>query len=126
VIWPEKYDPKTSAIYALNDIDGNALPQGLWRLLFSKEVSAHFRGNGPTNLETVLGRLNLFQTPRGMTALAHRSHRRGEQLGFDPKHPALSSTSRSRRRNTTSEGGRASSDEVAREQWINEGSRIAV
>jgi len=21
VIWPEKYDPKTSAIYALNDID---------------------------------------------------------------------------------------------------------
>jgi hypothetical protein len=24
VIWPEKYDPKTSAIYALNDIDVKA------------------------------------------------------------------------------------------------------
>jgi hypothetical protein len=27
VIWPEKYDPKTSAIYALNDIDVKAPPQ---------------------------------------------------------------------------------------------------
>lgn len=26
VIWPEKYDPKTSAIYALNDIDVKAAP----------------------------------------------------------------------------------------------------
>jgi hypothetical protein len=26
VIWPEKYDPKTSAIYALNDIDVKAPP----------------------------------------------------------------------------------------------------
>jgi hypothetical protein len=27
VIWPEKYDPKTSAIYALNDIEAKASPQ---------------------------------------------------------------------------------------------------
>jgi hypothetical protein len=33
VIWPEKYDPKTSAISALNDIDGKAPPQAVWRLL---------------------------------------------------------------------------------------------
>jgi hypothetical protein len=33
VIWPEKYDPKTSAIYALNDIDGKAPAQVVWRLL---------------------------------------------------------------------------------------------
>ena len=32
VIWPEKYDPKTSAIYALNDIDVKAPPQAVWRL----------------------------------------------------------------------------------------------
>jgi hypothetical protein len=25
-IWPKKYDPKTSTIYALNDIDGKAPP----------------------------------------------------------------------------------------------------
>ncbi len=33
VIWPERYDPKTSAIYALNDIDVNAPPDVVWRLL---------------------------------------------------------------------------------------------
>ena len=33
VIWPEKYDPKTSAIYALNDIDVRASPEVVWRLL---------------------------------------------------------------------------------------------
>ncbi len=32
VIWPEKYDPKTSAIYALNDIEIKAPPQADWRL----------------------------------------------------------------------------------------------
>jgi hypothetical protein len=26
-IWPEKYDPKTSTIYALNGIDGGSTPQ---------------------------------------------------------------------------------------------------
>jgi len=29
VIWPEKYDPKTSAIYALNDIDVKAPAQAV-------------------------------------------------------------------------------------------------
>jgi hypothetical protein len=37
VIWPEKYDPKTSAIYALNDIDVNAPPQVVWRPLVDAE-----------------------------------------------------------------------------------------
>jgi hypothetical protein len=33
VIWPEKHDPKTSAVYALNDIDVKEPPQVVWRLL---------------------------------------------------------------------------------------------
>jgi len=33
VIWPHQYDPKTSAIYALNDIDVNAPPEVVWKLL---------------------------------------------------------------------------------------------
>jgi uncharacterized protein YndB with AHSA1/START domain len=33
VIWPERHDPKTSAIYALNDIDVNAPPELVWKLL---------------------------------------------------------------------------------------------
>ncbi|WP_144112671.1 SRPBCC domain-containing protein [Paraburkholderia sp. BCC1886] len=33
VIWPERYDPKTSAIYALNDIDVKAPPEVVWKLL---------------------------------------------------------------------------------------------
>ncbi|MBZ9668463.1 MULTISPECIES: SRPBCC family protein [unclassified Mesorhizobium] len=37
VIWPEKYDPKTPAIYALNDIDAKAPPQVVWRLLAHAE-----------------------------------------------------------------------------------------
>jgi hypothetical protein len=37
VIWPEKYDPKTSAIYALNDIDVKAHAQVVWRLLVDAE-----------------------------------------------------------------------------------------
>jgi hypothetical protein len=37
VIWPEKYDPKTSAIYALNDIDVKAPPEVVWRLLVDAE-----------------------------------------------------------------------------------------
>jgi hypothetical protein len=36
-IWPEKYDPKTSAIYALNDIDVKAPAQVVWRLLVDAE-----------------------------------------------------------------------------------------
>jgi hypothetical protein len=37
VIWPEEYDPKTSAVYALNDIDGKAPPQAVCRLLVDAE-----------------------------------------------------------------------------------------
>lgn len=37
VIWPEQYDPRISALYALNDIDIKAPPDVVWRLL----VDAH-------------------------------------------------------------------------------------
>ncbi|MGN6286634.1 MAG: SRPBCC family protein [Devosia sp.] len=37
VIWPEQYGPKTSAIYALNDIDVRASPEVVWRLLVDAE-----------------------------------------------------------------------------------------
>jgi Uncharacterized conserved protein len=33
VIWPERFDPRTSAIYALNDIDVKAPPDVVWKLL---------------------------------------------------------------------------------------------
>jgi len=33
VIWPEQYDPRHSAIYALNDIDVKAPPEVVWKLL---------------------------------------------------------------------------------------------
>lgn len=37
VIWPKQYDPKISPIYALNDIDVNAPPEIVWRLLVNAE-----------------------------------------------------------------------------------------
>lgn len=37
VIWPAEYDPKTSAIYALNDIEVRASPEVVWRLLVDAE-----------------------------------------------------------------------------------------
>ena len=37
VIWPEKYDPRTSVIYALNDIDVKAPPELVWQLLVDAE-----------------------------------------------------------------------------------------
>ena len=37
VHWPQKYDPRRSAIYALNDIDMNAPPEVVWRLLVDAE-----------------------------------------------------------------------------------------
>ncbi|WP_086993451.1 SRPBCC domain-containing protein [Rhizobium sullae] len=37
VIWPERYDPRTSAIYALNDIDIKAPPEVVWKLLVDAE-----------------------------------------------------------------------------------------
>lgn len=37
VIWPERYDPRTSAIYALNDVDVRAPPALVWKLLVDAE-----------------------------------------------------------------------------------------
>jgi len=37
VIWPERYDPKNSAIYALNDIDVKAPAEVVWKLLVEAE-----------------------------------------------------------------------------------------
>lgn len=37
VNWPERYDPRTSAIYALNDIDVKAPPEVVWKLLVDAE-----------------------------------------------------------------------------------------
>lgn len=37
VVWPKEFDPKTSALYALNDIDVNAPPEVVWRLLIDAE-----------------------------------------------------------------------------------------
>ena len=37
VIWPERYDPKISAIYALNDIDVKAPTEVVWKLLVDAE-----------------------------------------------------------------------------------------
>lgn len=43
VIWPEQYDPKISAIYALNDIDVKAPPEVVWRLLVeAKNWASYF------------------------------------------------------------------------------------
>lgn len=33
VIWPKQYDPRISALYALNDIDVKASPAVVWKLL---------------------------------------------------------------------------------------------
>ncbi len=41
VIWPERYDPRASAIYALNDIDVKAPPEVVWRLLVDAEHWSH-------------------------------------------------------------------------------------
>ena len=37
VIWPSKYNPKISALYALNDIDVNASVKTVWKLLVEAE-----------------------------------------------------------------------------------------
>ena len=37
VTWPERYDPRTSAVYALDDIDVQAPPEAVWRLLVDAE-----------------------------------------------------------------------------------------
>jgi carbon monoxide dehydrogenase subunit G len=43
VIWPERFDPKISAIYALNDLDVKAPPEVVWKLLIdAKNWSRYF------------------------------------------------------------------------------------
>ncbi|WP_435126307.1 hypothetical protein [Actinacidiphila sp. bgisy144] len=43
VMWPEPYDPKTSALYALNDIDVKAPPEVVWKLLVDAENWSRYR-----------------------------------------------------------------------------------
>lgn len=53
VVWPERYDPKSSAIYALNDIDVKAPPEVVWKLLVDAENwSGYFP---PEDQVTILG-----------------------------------------------------------------------
>ena len=42
VIWPERYSPKVSAIYALNDIDVKSPPEVVWKLLVDAEKWSRF------------------------------------------------------------------------------------
>jgi uncharacterized protein YndB with AHSA1/START domain len=43
VNWPHQFDPKISAIYALNEIDVNAPPEVVWKLLVdAKNWSSYF------------------------------------------------------------------------------------
>jgi hypothetical protein len=43
VIWPEQYEPRHSAIYALNDIDVKAPPEVVWKsLVDARNWSSHF------------------------------------------------------------------------------------
>ena len=43
VLWPDRYHPKRSAIYALNDIDVMAPPEVVWKLLVNaKTWSSYF------------------------------------------------------------------------------------
>ena len=44
VIWPERYHPGASSIYALNDIDVKAPPEVVWKLLVDAE---HWSGYFP-------------------------------------------------------------------------------
>src|ERR1700722_5152763 len=37
VNWPYQYDPRRSAIYALNDVDVKAPPEVVWKLLVDAE-----------------------------------------------------------------------------------------
>ena len=43
VSWPPEYDPRVSAIYALNDIEVKAPPATVWKLLIdAKNWSSYF------------------------------------------------------------------------------------
>jgi len=60
VIWPERFDPKTSAIYALNDIDVTAPPEVVWALLIDAENwSSYFPAEDQVKILTNERRLAL-------------------------------------------------------------------
>ena len=48
VIWPERCDPRTSAIYPLNDIDIKAPPEVVWKLLVDAENGRALESNSIT------------------------------------------------------------------------------
>jgi uncharacterized protein YndB with AHSA1/START domain len=51
VIWPARYDPKKSAIYALNDIDVKAPTEVVWKLLVDAENwSSYFPSEGQVKI----------------------------------------------------------------------------
>lgn len=59
VIWPPQYDPRISPIYALNDIDVNAPPELVWKLLVdATNWSDYFP---PENQVKILGGENVLQ-----------------------------------------------------------------
>jgi uncharacterized protein YndB with AHSA1/START domain len=51
VIWPERYDPRVSPIYALNDIDVKAPPEIVWKLLVEAQ---NWSGYFPPESEVTL------------------------------------------------------------------------
>jgi hypothetical protein len=42
VIWPERYHPSVSSIYALNDAEGKASPEVVWKLLVNAKRWARY------------------------------------------------------------------------------------
>jgi len=59
VIWPRRYDPTTSALYALNDIDVQAPPEVVWKLLVDAENwSSYFP---PENQVRIHGKEELLE-----------------------------------------------------------------
>ena len=53
VNWPHQYDPRRSAIYALNDIDVSAPPEVVWKLLVDAENwSSYFPAENQVKIQT--------------------------------------------------------------------------
>jgi len=58
VKWPERFDPKISAIYALNDIDVKAPPEVVWKLLVdAQNWSSYFPAEDQVKILTSEPRL---------------------------------------------------------------------
>lgn len=71
VIWPERYDPRTSAIYALNDIEVKAPPEVVWKLLIdAKNWASYFPSEDQVEILS------------GESELALGTHYRRVTLGF--------------------------------------------